>query len=368
MNCPRAGAYQADRGRPHWGADTGGSRTGTRFTGSGARCRVAIAVAGCALLAIARLAGAQTIPELEAGISRETRLLVIAPHPDDETLGAAGLIQRVRTAGGSVRVVVMTSGDALREGVELVDRTTSPTALEFRRYGRLRELESERAMALLGLRPEHVTFLGFPDDGLCQLASRYLRSRSALESPYTHRMEPPASERFVRGVTYRGVDVRRELAGLVRDFQPTVVVLPDSRDEHPDHCAAHIFGEEAVELVGRDAKGQPPRLLYYLVHFRTWPLGPADSLPARLESPAGFPDPERWRSLTLTPREADLKQQALLTYTTQTRIMKPFMTAFARQNELYLEGNPQVLPECWCEGTAVAADRLPGATTIPRRP
>ena len=45
------------------------------------------------------------------------RLLVIAPHPDDETLGAGGLIQRVLERGGTVRVVLVTAGDGYVEAV-----------------------------------------------------------------------------------------------------------------------------------------------------------------------------------------------------------------------------------------------------------
>src|SRR5688572_16478209 len=43
------------------------------------------------------------------------RLLVIAPHPDDETLGAGGLAQRVLAQGGIVRTVVVTAGDGYVE-------------------------------------------------------------------------------------------------------------------------------------------------------------------------------------------------------------------------------------------------------------
>src|ERR687886_586162 len=38
-------------------------------------------------------------------VSPNTRLLVFSPHPDDETLGTGGLIQRVLSAGGTVKVV-----------------------------------------------------------------------------------------------------------------------------------------------------------------------------------------------------------------------------------------------------------------------
>jgi LmbE family N-acetylglucosaminyl deacetylase len=47
-----------------------------------------------------------------------TRLLVISPHPDDEAIAAAGVMQRVRSAGGRVRVVLLTSGDAFPPALE----------------------------------------------------------------------------------------------------------------------------------------------------------------------------------------------------------------------------------------------------------
>ena len=44
-------------------------------------------------------------------VSAQTRLLVIAPHPDDETLGCGLLLQQVLAAGGEVRIILMTDGD-----------------------------------------------------------------------------------------------------------------------------------------------------------------------------------------------------------------------------------------------------------------
>lgn len=45
-------------------------------------------------------------------LSRQ-RLLVVAPHADDETAGAGGLIARVKEAGGKVFVMVLSTGDLL---------------------------------------------------------------------------------------------------------------------------------------------------------------------------------------------------------------------------------------------------------------
>jgi len=49
-------------------------------------------------------------------ILHDTRLLIFSPHPDDESLRAAGLIQRVLKEGGKVKVVFMTNGDGFPEG------------------------------------------------------------------------------------------------------------------------------------------------------------------------------------------------------------------------------------------------------------
>lgn len=49
-------------------------------------------------------------------ISKETKLLLISPHPDDETLGCGGLIRKVKKAGGQVFVQIMTYGDEAQYG------------------------------------------------------------------------------------------------------------------------------------------------------------------------------------------------------------------------------------------------------------
>ena len=60
-------------------------------------------------------------------LSSSARLLVVVAHPDDEVLGAGGLIARTKATGAAVLVVVVTSGDGFPEGVELEDRMSHPT-------------------------------------------------------------------------------------------------------------------------------------------------------------------------------------------------------------------------------------------------
>ncbi len=43
--------------------------------------------------------------------SKKDRVLILAPHPDDEAIGAGGLIQRAKKAGAEVKVGLYTNGD-----------------------------------------------------------------------------------------------------------------------------------------------------------------------------------------------------------------------------------------------------------------
>ena len=313
-------------------------------------------------LSVRTAATAAAPAELQWSPDRSTRLLVLAPHPDDEALAAAGLIQRVHAAGGTVRVVMLTSGDGFPEGVEVADGVAHPGAGDFRGYGAAREHESVTAMGLLGVPPSQLTFLGFPDEGLCRIASTYLfDKRRAFASPYTQRERPPATEQVVRGVRYRGVDMRRELEEIVTAFRPTLIALPHPEDEHPDHCSTHIFAREAVDAVPPPLRSRL-RVLHYLVHYGQWPLSADAGLGSMLLPPDGFPTTEgTWRRLTLTPSEVETKKQALLAYRTQMLVIGRFMLAFGRTTELFLEGEPASTPACWCDGENVATEKPPTA-------
>jgi len=303
-------------------------------------------------------------PPINLSVNRATRLLVIAPHPDDDILGAGGLIRRVVKAGGTVRVVWLTSGDGFPEGVETAEgispRVAHLTPRDYTTYGRLREQEARAAVASLGVSPGSLTFLGFPDEGLCELASTFLSAKTrAFQSPYTGRISPPLTEQVIRGVRYRGFDLRRELERVVVSFGPTLVVAPHPEDDHPDHCSTHIFLKEALDDLSRGGRVRP-RVLHYLIHFGQWPLRETDARDDVLLPPKEFPPLEgRWSNLALTVQETEAKRAALRIYHSQTLVIGRLLLAFARRNELFLEGEPKSLPECWCNGQNVATEAPP---------
>ena len=59
----------------------------------------------------------------------KTRLLILSPHPDDETLGCGGLIRRIKKAGGEVYVMIFTYGDEAQYG-GFSEKNTRLTELE----------------------------------------------------------------------------------------------------------------------------------------------------------------------------------------------------------------------------------------------
>ena len=58
----------------------------------------------------------------QSSFDATTSLLVVSPHPDDETLCCAGAIERVAAAGGRVSVVWVTSGDGSVLSMLVVER------------------------------------------------------------------------------------------------------------------------------------------------------------------------------------------------------------------------------------------------------
>jgi LmbE family N-acetylglucosaminyl deacetylase len=104
----------------------------------------------------ARLARTRVTP---LGPIHERRVVIIAPHPDDEVLGAGGLIQRALRERCLVEVVAVTDGEASHEA----STTATITGL-----ASLRAQESETALRRLGWKRPTVTRLHLPDGELAQ--------------------------------------------------------------------------------------------------------------------------------------------------------------------------------------------------------
>jgi LmbE family N-acetylglucosaminyl deacetylase len=259
-------------------------------------------------------------------------VLVFAPHPDDETIAAGGLLARLTRSGTPVRVVFVTSGDGYPRAVREELRARRPTDTDYTAMGELRKREATAAAARLGLRPGDLVFLGFPDGGLARLWNEHWSRSHPYTSPYTKEDSPPTPE----GVEYDGQDLTSIIADVLRRFRPTVVVIPHPYDDHLDHAHTSYFVIEAVDsLQGRHVLPDDLVVLTYLVHDGGWPPPGGNgrgALPP--PPPAKIPD-TLWSTLDLAPPELAAKQAALAEYRTQLAVLGDFLHSFCRRNELF---------------------------------
>lgn len=150
--------------------------------------------------------------------------LIIAPHPDDAELGAAGAILQMLAEGWKVGILDLTSGEPTPHGSE-----------------EIRARETAAATAVLGLSWREN--LGLPNRKL----------EATLEA-------------------------RHQLAAVLRRVRPKWLFAPYWVDAHPDHVAATELVEAArfwAKLTKSDLPGEPwhPQRIYnyYCVHLKLVP-------------------------------------------------------------------------------------------------
>jgi LmbE family N-acetylglucosaminyl deacetylase len=287
---------------------------------------------------------AQNISPLEIGHGE--RLVVLAPHPDDETLAAAGLIQQVFAKGGTVRTVVVTAGDAYVEAIEEATGKKHLKQDDFLRYGEKRLDESRAAADFLGKGFIHLDLLGFSDGSIYDMLVTHWQRKHPDKSDFTGFNHVPYRVAEDRGIAQDGEDLRNELFALLRDTKPTIIAFPDVMENDSDHAGLGMFALLAISDWLEHEIGVPPepRLLAYLIHWQHgWPPGSDASLAIDLSSePLFLPEdlPIRGHKrvcLNLSQPEITLKSQALKLYQTQQRFMAPFLAAFIHTNECFTQ-------------------------------
>jgi LmbE family N-acetylglucosaminyl deacetylase len=157
-------------------------------------------------------------------LTKSGSVLVLAPHPDDETLGCGGLIAQCCARGQNIHVLVLTDGAASHP------RSASYPAS---RLVALRRAETTAAMATLGLPAERLGFLDLPD-------GRAPRRGGRLR------------------------DAAKRIADMAQRFSAATICTTWVHDPHCDHVAAYRLGALAARMLGA-------RLLCYPVWG--WTLG-----------------------------------------------------------------------------------------------
>lgn len=270
-------------------------------------------------------ANLKTYPRIAGATSRD-RILIVAPHIDDEAIGAAGYAADAISNGAEVYVVFLTAGDCNRFSARILNKTLGPTTSNYLSVGQTRIREAHDAMRLLGVAPDHYFILGYPDQGLkAILANRrdVVRSRGTGERavPYADAMSP--------GSPYSFANLMVDMQRVVEISNPTVVIAPVEFDLHPDHSAA----SEITDLALEDLHVKPHRL-GYLVHGSRIPLSLL-RLPERALKPPSRMRALDWATYPLTSAVQKKKDVMLQSYKSQRPYTAILRNAFVRTNELF---------------------------------
>jgi LmbE family N-acetylglucosaminyl deacetylase len=271
---------------------------------------------------------ARAAPPQFGSFSRDDVLLVVAPHPDDESLCCAGALVRARAAGARVAVVWITSGDAFELDAHVVERRLLTGTQGLLELAHLRMQEAARAAELLKIPAAQRFFLGYPDRGIAHLLAE--PRDLAYVSPHTGASAVPYPEAFAPGAAYTGSNLERDLKAVIERVQPTWVLAPTPLDEHEDHRAT---GELVLRTMGD--RGQSGRVRYWIVHGGfEWPWPRGLHPQAKLTAPRvarALP----WHDFELSDAERSAKADAIGVYKTQLLLTSSFMLSFVKRNEIY---------------------------------
>lgn len=255
-------------------------------------------------------------------------LLIVAPHPDDETLACAGAILQAKAVGATVDIVWLTSGDGFEWDSFLMTKKPVVSAKDMLALGQKRMQEARQAAKVLGVSSSHLYFLGYPDGDLNHLLldnyySAYTASDTKQNSvPYIGTVSYKAA--------YTGANLERDLTSVIDAVKPTLILVPSPADRHPDHRAA-------ADLMLRIAGGRQilSELHFYIVHGGfEWPI-PKGLHPSLALAPSPRGQKLTWQILPLTAAQVQTKLQAIKQYRSQTEAMNRFLEAFVRTNEIF---------------------------------
>ena len=299
---------------------------------------LAIALSMPALPAAWASASITRLPAASMPPGRGESVVVFAAHPDDETLGAGGLIHQAVASGAHVTIVVFTNGDGYLGGVDVRFRTLLSTPGRFIEYGRTRQQEALAAAAQLGVPAADVLFLGYPDRGLAALWGSHWDCGHPYASPYTRRSRSPYPLAYRPGAAYCGDGVLADVTAILNQAKPALVVLHHPGDTHPDHWAAAAFVTLALErgALAGDGWARGVRTYHYLVHHGAgWPAPRTYAPEQPLAPPADLAASARWREVPLGPLDEDAKRRALFAYRSQLAISRAYLLSFIRRNDLF---------------------------------
>jgi len=267
-------------------------------------------------------------------IKKDDRILILAPHPDDEAIGCAGIIQQALSVGAQVKVVYLTNGDHNQVAFIVYEKRLTLKKGEFIHMGKVRRKEAIKAMKLLGLNEDNLIFLGYPDFGTFTIFSRYWQTKKPFRSLLTRISSVPYKENLSYGAPYVGESILNDLKKVLLEYKPNKIFVSHPADVNVDHKSLYLFLQVALRDLNKEIPN--PKTYPYLIHCVGWPIPRHYHPELSLEPPEKFSKSQiNWLEFSLTPEQLNKKYRAILCYKSQTESSAFYLLAFARRNELF---------------------------------
>lgn len=265
-------------------------------------------------------------------ITEKDRVLVFAPHPDDEAIGAAGILQKAVRAGAKVKIVCFTNGDANQLAFIIYEKRFTFRKGEFFHMGQVRKEETIDAMRSIGVEPCDVIFLGYPDFGTMAILLRYWDPQKPYRSflAKMNKVSYPGS--LSPDAPYVGSSIIDDLKKVIGDFKPTKIFVSHPADTNGDHRALYVFLRVVLWDLGLEFDRSS--LFPYIIHVPSWPKPRGFHPKKALLPPGGYPG-VKWVEAFLTPEEINAKKKAISYYKSQIEYIPWYLVSFARKNEIF---------------------------------
>jgi len=272
------------------------------------------------------------IPYPEVKLSSEDRILIFSPHPDDEVLGCAGIIQKALLKNIPVEVVFFTYGDNNEWSFLLYRKHPVFFSKSVQGMGLIRHDEAIAADKVLGLSTQQLIFLGYPDFGTLDIWYNHWNKRPPFVSMLTKVRAVPYKNAFRPGASYKGEEILDDLRAVLSRFKPTKIFISHPADHNVDHRALYLFTKIALwDLEMEDNV----KLYPYLVHYKSWPISKGALKQESLIPPELFKREIPWEVSSLRQDEIENKDKALKKHHSQFESDAKYLEAFVRKNELF---------------------------------
>ena len=207
---------------------------------------------------------------VDAKVKHHKRILVMAPHEDDEMLMAGGVMNRAVANGDEVYVVYATNGDFNGVG-----------------HGKTRISDTVNALNTIGVPTEHLYFLGYADNGGMGVGAfttaftdsfvynlyiseddKLLSSRNGVTETYGNENVRNDYHYLTTGehASYTRANFLADVKSVMESVDPTDVYMTSRYDMHYDHAYFGLFGIEAIKDIQLENEKFQPTVHEAIIH------------------------------------------------------------------------------------------------------